>query len=123
MRVVDADAGYGNVRVLHDLSLTVQSGSLLAVLGASGSGKTTLLRLLAGFIRPTRGSVWFGDREVAGADAWVPPEKRGVGIVPQEGALFPHLDVAANVGSLGDMCGCKWGLGEGSVRGVCQNGG
>lgn len=98
VRVVDADAGYGNVRVLHDLSLTVPSGSLLAVLGASGSGKTTLLRLLAGFIRPNRGSVWFGDREVAGAHVWVPPEKRGVGIVPQEGALFPHLDVAANVG-------------------------
>lgn len=98
VRVVDADAGYGSVRVLHDLSLTVPSGALLAVLGASGSGKTTLLRLLAGFIRPTRGSVWFGDREVAGAGVWVPPEKRGVGIVPQEGALFPHLDVAANVG-------------------------
>jgi iron(III) transport system ATP-binding protein len=98
VRVRHLDAGYGNVQVLRDLELTVASGTLLAVLGASGSGKTTLLRVLAGFIRPTQGTLTFGDVEVAGPHAWIPPEKRGVGIVPQEGALFPHLDVAANVG-------------------------
>jgi iron(III) transport system ATP-binding protein len=96
-------AGYGPVDVLEDLDLTVPSGALAAVLGASGSGKTTLLRVLAGFIRPTSGTVTFGDRLVAGAGAGFPhafvqPEKRRIGIVPQEGALFPHLDVSANVG-------------------------
>lgn len=90
-------ADYGGPRVLDGLSLHVDSGELLAVLGASGSGKTTLLRALAGFIRPESGLIRFGDRVVAGPGAWVPPERRRVGIVPQEGALFPHLDVAGNI--------------------------
>lgn len=88
---------YGGPRVLDGLSLQVRSGEFLAVLGDSGSGKTTLLRALAGFIRPVSGRIRFGDRVVAGAGAWVPPERRRVGIVPQEGALFPHLDVAGNI--------------------------
>ena len=91
-------ASYGPVEVLVDLSMDVPSGSLTAVLGASGSGKTTLLRTLAGFLRPTAGEVTFGDTEVVGPHTWVPPEKRRVGIVPQEGALFPHLSVAGNIG-------------------------
>ncbi len=96
-------AGYGGEAVLTDLDLSVPSGAVAAVLGPSGSGKTTLLRVLAGFLKPTSGTVHFGDRLVAGAGpgfphAFVPPEKRRIGIVPQEGALFPHLDVAANVG-------------------------
>jgi iron(III) transport system ATP-binding protein len=95
-------AGYGGVPVLENLDLTVPSGAVAAVLGPSGSGKTTLLRALAGFIKPTAGTITFGDRLVAGAGpgcphAFIPPEKRRVGIVPQEGALFPHLDVSANV--------------------------
>jgi len=96
-------AGYGSEAVLHDLDLTVPSGAVSAVLGRSGSGKTTFLRILAGFVRPAAGTVQFGDRLVAGAGAgfphcFVPPEKRRVGIVPQEGALFPHLSVSENVG-------------------------
>jgi len=83
--------------VLTGLDLDAPSGRLTAVLGASGSGKTTLLRTLAGFLRPMSGSVAFGERIVAGPDSWIPPESRRVGIVPQEGALFPHLDVAGNV--------------------------
>ena len=91
------------INVIDHLDLEVPSGSLVAVLGASGSGKTTLLRLLAGFLRPDSGTVLFGDRVVAragagAADAFLPPEKRRVGIVPQEGALFPHLTVSGNVG-------------------------
>jgi iron(III) transport system ATP-binding protein len=96
-------AGYGAHPVLEGLDLSVPSGSVAAVLGPSGSGKTTLLRVLAGFLKPMSGTVSFGERVVAGAGpgfphAFVPPEKRRLGIVPQEGALFPHLDVAANVG-------------------------
>lgn len=90
-------ADYGGPAVLDHLDLQAQSGELLAVLGASGSGKTTLLRILAGFVRPTAGQVALGDRIVVGPSTWVPPERRRIGIVPQEGALFPHLDVAANV--------------------------
>ncbi|MDP4014158.1 MAG: ABC transporter ATP-binding protein [Candidatus Nanopelagicales bacterium] len=90
-------ADYGRGPVLDGLNLRVESGEFLAVLGESGSGKTTLLRVLAGFLRPSAGSVTFGDRVVAGPGVWIPPERRHVGIVPQEGALFPHLDVVGNV--------------------------
>ncbi len=84
--------------VLDDLDLKVPAGSLTAILGPSGSGKTTLLRLLAGFDRPDRGTVKIGERLVDGDGAHVHPEHRRIGYVPQEGALFPHLTVAANVG-------------------------
>ena len=97
------ESGPGGVDVIDHLDLDVPSGSLVAVLGASGSGKTTLLRILAGFLAPRTGSVLFGERVVAragaeAADIFVPPEKRRVGIVPQEGALFPHLSVSGNIG-------------------------
>lgn len=95
--VRDLSVGYGEDPVLDGLDLDVDSGTLAAVLGASGSGKTTLLRVLAGFLRPASGTVRFGDQVVAGP-TFVPPERRRVGIVPQEGALFGHLNVRANVG-------------------------
>ena len=95
--VRDLSVDYGAGPVLDGLDLEVPSGAVAAVLGPSGSGKTTLLRVLAGFLRPTAGTVRFGDRWVAGP-AFVPPERRRVGIVPQEGALFAHLNVRANVG-------------------------
>jgi iron(III) transport system ATP-binding protein len=98
VRMAGIAAGYDAVPVLDGLDLAITSGEFLAVLGASGSGKTTLLRVLAGFLRPTRGEVWLGARQVVGPGLFVPPERRRVGIVPQEGALFPHLDVARNVG-------------------------
>ena len=98
VHVESVTAGYGGDPVLVDLNLAVESSEFVAVLGSSGSGKTTLLRVLAGFIRPSEGSVVFGARTVSGPHAWVPPEDRHLGIVPQEGALFPHLDVRRNVG-------------------------
>lgn len=90
-------AGYTGVDILTGVDLHVPSGALAAILGESGSGKTTLLRVLAGFIRPTDGTVHFGTREIVGPGVFVPPEKRHIGIVPQEGALFPHLDVRGNI--------------------------
>jgi iron(III) transport system ATP-binding protein len=90
-------AGYDSRAILDDLDLEVTSGELVAVLGASGSGKTTLLRTVTGFLRPSAGHISIGDHVVAGPSSWVPPEKRRIGIVPQEGALFPHLDVSANI--------------------------
>jgi iron(III) transport system ATP-binding protein len=90
--------GFGAHPVLANLNLTVPAGSLTAILGSSGSGKTTLLRLLAGFDRPDRGTVRIGERFVDGEGAHIHPEHRRIGYVPQEGGLFPHLTVAANVG-------------------------
>jgi iron(III) transport system ATP-binding protein len=80
------------------VDLRLERGGFLAVLGPSGSGKTTLLRLLAGFVRPGSGGVWVGGRTVSGPGEWVEPEARRVGMVFQQGALFPHLTVSGNVG-------------------------
>ncbi len=96
--VVDGLAkSYGSAPVLAGLSLTVRTGSFVAVLGASGSGKTTLLRVLAGFEGADAGTVELCGNVVDDGVRRAPPEQRRVGYVPQEGALFPHLNVAANV--------------------------
>jgi iron(III) transport system ATP-binding protein len=89
---------FGDTPVLTDLDLTVPRRSITAVLGASGSGKTTLLRLIAGFERLDRGTLEIGGRVVDDASRSTPAQHRGVGYVPQEGALFPHLTVRRNVG-------------------------
>jgi iron(III) transport system ATP-binding protein len=89
---------FGRHPVLTGVDLTIPAASLTAILGPSGSGKTTLLRVLAGFDRPDAGTVRIGDLLADGPDAHVPPERRRIGYVPQEGSLFPHLSVAANVG-------------------------
>ncbi len=88
---------YGERVVLDGVSIDVQPGSLTAILGASGSGKTTLLRLIAGFERADAGTIRLADHEVEGPRGFVPPERRRIGYLPQDGALFPHLNVAANV--------------------------
>jgi iron(III) transport system ATP-binding protein len=85
-------------RAVDGVDLTLEHGGFLAVLGPSGSGKTTLLRLIAGFERPDAGSVRIAGRDVAGPGTWVEPEARRIGMVFQEGALFPHLSVGGNVG-------------------------
>jgi iron(III) transport system ATP-binding protein len=89
---------FGDSPVLAGLDLEVAAGSLTAVLGPSGCGKTTLLRLLGGFERADAGSIRLGERLLCDAGTHLAPERRRIGFVPQEGALFPHLDVAANVG-------------------------
>ena len=89
---------FGDRVVLHDVSLTVPSGSITAVIGPSGEGKTTLLRIISGFETPHVGTVTIGGRLVTAAGRIVvPAEDRGVSLVPQEGSLFPHLSVAGNV--------------------------
>jgi iron(III) transport system ATP-binding protein len=80
-----------------EVSLALQPGDLLALLGPSGCGKTTLLRLIAGFEQPQNGTVEIAEQKVAGEGAWVPPERRGVGMVFQDYALFPHLTVRQNI--------------------------
>ncbi len=80
------------------LTLRVEQGELVVLLGPSGCGKTTTLRLIAGFETPDAGAVVIRGEVMAGPGRWVPPEKRGVGVVFQDYALFPHLTVAENVG-------------------------
>src|SRR6185369_8892884 len=88
---------FGAQVVLAGLDLEVPAGSLTAILGPSGSGKTTLRRL-AGFERADAGTIGIGGVLVDGPGAYLPPERRRIGYVPQEGSLFPHLTVAGNVG-------------------------
>ena len=88
---------FGSQEVLTGVDLEVPEGSLTAILGPSGSGKTTVLRVTAGFERADRGTVALGGRLVEDAHVVLPPDQRGIGYVPQEGALFPHLTVADNV--------------------------
>ncbi|MER5459500.1 ABC transporter ATP-binding protein [Streptomyces sp. NPDC002668] len=98
LRIEGLAKAYGpDATVLDGLDLTVPSGSLAAVLGPSGCGKTTLLRIVAGFLRADAGTVTVGGRTLSGPGVHLPPERRRIGIVPQEGALFPHLSVARNV--------------------------
>jgi iron(III) transport system ATP-binding protein len=89
---------YGSVVALNQATLHVARGTLTAIVGASGSGKTTLLRLVAGFEMPDQGSITFDDLQIAGPLRLVPPHRRGIGLVAQEGALFPHLSVGGNIG-------------------------
>ncbi len=89
---------FGDSPVLAGLDLEVPAAGLTAVLGPSGCGKTTLLRLLGGFERADRGSIRLGERVLDDERTHLAPERREIGFVPQEGALFPHLDVAANIG-------------------------
>ena len=98
LRVDSLQVSFGSVPVLTDVGLEVAQHSFTAVLGASGSGKTTLLRTIAGFERPRSGTVELAGRTVDGPGRHVPPERRRLGYVAQEGALFPHLTAAGNVG-------------------------
>ncbi|BEV35699.1 ABC transporter ATP-binding protein [Synechococcus sp. M16CYN] len=83
--------------ILRGIDLQIKKGELVGLLGPSGCGKTTLLRLIAGFERPSRGSIHLRHRTVAGPNYWLPPERRGVGVVFQDYALFPHLTAWQNV--------------------------
>jgi iron(III) transport system ATP-binding protein len=88
---------YGHVEAVRDFSLDIAPGEIMCLLGRSGCGKTTLLRLAAGIEHPTSGRILINGREVSGDRGFVPPERRGVGLMFQEFALFPHLTNIANV--------------------------
>jgi putative spermidine/putrescine transport system ATP-binding protein len=84
---------YGDVDIVRDVSLTIREGEFVSLLGPSGCGKTTILRMVAGLVEPSRGRILIGDEDVTNK----PPNKRGLGLVFQSYALFPHLTVFENV--------------------------
>jgi iron(III) transport system ATP-binding protein len=88
---------FGDVRAVDGLDLRVEPGRVCALLGPSGCGKTTVLRLIAGLERPDAGSVELGGTMLSADGTFIPPERRRIGMVFQDYALFPHLDVAGNV--------------------------
>lgn len=88
---------YGDFPALRNISLDIAAGEVVCLLGPSGCGKTTLLRLASGIDRPTSGEVLLNDRVIAGPNVFVPPEKRNVGLMFQDFALFPHLTILQNV--------------------------
>ena len=97
VRCTDISKAFGAIPVLRNVSFTVDEGSLLALLGPSGVGKTTTLRVIAGFESPDSGTVEIGGSIVTGPGTLVPPERRRVGMVFQDYALFPHLSVRRNI--------------------------
>jgi len=97
VRVRGLSKSFGAIEAVRELNLEIERGELMAVLGPSGCGKTTLLRVIAGFEQPDAGCVVVSDEVVAGPGRIVPPEKRRVGMVFQDYALFPHLSVEGNV--------------------------
>ena len=93
LELKDLTQRFGSQTALDGLNLSIEKGELISLLGPSGCGKTTTIRLIAGFLEPTRGSVWIGGRDVTA----LPPEHRNIGMVFQSYALFPHLNVFENV--------------------------
>jgi iron(III) transport system ATP-binding protein len=89
---------YGHHAVVKDLSFQLHPGEIGCLLGASGCGKTTVLRLIAGFETPTQGTIHLQDTVVGAPRHCVPAERRNIGMVFQDYALFPHLSVAGNIG-------------------------
>jgi iron(III) transport system ATP-binding protein len=97
LSLTEVEHAYGDAIALRNVSLEVREEEILCLLGPSGCGKTTILRLVAGLETPRRGTVRVGERTVTGDGIFVAPEKRDVGLLFQDYALFPHLTVAGNV--------------------------
>ena len=98
LQEVGKKLGSMKVKAVDRMNLTIEDGELLTLLGPSGCGKTTALRLIAGFEKPDNGKIFLNGELVAGNGVFLEPEKRNIGIVFQEFALFPHLTVSENVG-------------------------
>jgi iron(III) transport system ATP-binding protein len=98
LRIRGLAKSYGPVAAVAGVDLEVDAGSTCALLGPSGCGKTTILRLIAGLEQPDAGEIAVGERTLNGPSEFVAPERRRIGMVFQDYALFPHLDVAGNVG-------------------------
>ena len=84
---------FGNTTAVDNLSVTMESGKMIALLGPSGCGKTTILNMLSGILPATSGKIFFDDQDVTA----LPPEKRNIGLVFQNYALYPHMTVLENI--------------------------
>lgn len=93
LKLENIEKNYGNLKAVDNLSLEVQDGELVTLLGPSGCGKTTTLRCVSGFLQPEKGAIYIGDRDIT----YIPPEKRGIGLVFQNYALWPHMTVRENL--------------------------
>ena len=97
IRARSLSKSYGSEEVLTDFNIDIWYGSIFGILGVSGSGKTTALRLLAGFENPDQGTIEMHNKVIFDEKTNVPPEKRKIGMVFQDYALFPHLTVEKNI--------------------------
>ena len=97
IRTRSVSKSYDEEQVLSDFNLDVWKGSITGILGSSGSGKTTALRLIAGFDRPDAGIIEMKNEVIVSDEIWLPPERRNIGMVFQDYALFPHLSVEKNI--------------------------
>src|SRR5262249_16020636 len=97
LAVAGVHKSYPGTHVLRGIDLDVKSGALTSILGSSGSGKTTLLRVITGFEPAEQGCVRVGGTVMDAGHRRLRPEQRHIGLVPQDGALFPHLTVRANM--------------------------
>lgn len=88
---------FGNVTVLQEFNQKFEDGEFITLLGPSGCGKTTMLRLIAGFEKPSSGEIYIGDKLVSSEKEFLPPEKRGIGMVFQSYAVWPHMNVFDNI--------------------------
>jgi len=88
---------FGKVTVLQEFNQKFEDGEFITLLGPSGCGKTTMLRLIAGFEKPSSGEIYIGDKLVSSENEFLPPEKRGIGMVFQSYAVWPHMNVFDNI--------------------------
>ena len=97
LKIEDLSLSYANQEVLKDVNLELSKGERVSILGESGSGKSSLLRCIAGFERVNNGKIFIKNKLVSSNNLMIPTEKRNVGMVAQEKALFPHLTVKQNI--------------------------
>ena len=105
--IKNLNKSFNGQQVLHNISLQLEKGEILFLLGASGCGKTTLLRSIAGFEQPTSGEIWLKNQPIFNDNINIPTQQRKLGYVVQEGVLFPHLNVYRNI---------AYGLGDGKGK-------
>ena len=97
IRIKNLTKSFDGTPVIRSFDAEFQDAEFITLLGPSGCGKTTILRMIAGFEIPSSGEIWFDDQLVAGGRAFLPPEKRNIGMVFQSYAVWPHMNVYDNV--------------------------